>query len=1653
MNKLTAWLLTFLMAISVVGQQTYAQDNLQQLSTVSSESNILGNLETVLRLDYPVIHNNVEKTNIKIALLKDENEIVSIPIKNLISWNEKFVLDEKEYSVDIVACDRDGIELGKVSGDIEYVYSYKINFKLIPVGSYKVKLSGDGYKQYISEDIDISSYSQRIVVGTTDATFTAGDINKDKSIDKNDLEEMKNLLDAQAKSTQGTSIETGDINKDGIIDITDLAFIYNNFNANGEALINSTSKIIDNKTINTDELLKGTVALEPEDISILFGQAEDNKKVSLKRKDGEVISQTNALELPIEFNDSVEMQQIKITAFSENNAPKKGTATIEYTDDNGNPQLESFEFDTGITDEVKLITIEDRPTLVINLGKRVAVKKVIIKITETTTANSTLADVAKVEFLKDIISDNNKPSVGAITNLKAISLDKAVELSWNRLLNMTGYKVYYGLESGNYIQTITTEENSIRISDLENMQVYYFAVSPINGEWEGSLSNEISATPETASKPEAPKGLNVEAGNQMLKVSWSKSKNATGYSVYYQKSGDTDYIKAADNIETTSYTITELTNDVEYYIYVTASNKLGESGKSDIQVGVPKNIAIEAPQVPTKNRIGKEHITDVKLSYKPNYVVNDYPDGYNPWCVVDDDYSTYWTARAWWEDPSHIITFDQAYDMDYVVYVPRLDGNFKNSINHYTITVWGEDDPLDGKGTTYYTSEDRKVHTGNAKENGYVVLTFPKTKVKQIKVGMFIWNGAPTNSSASEILFYEYYSIDDDIKALFADNTFAQISQTATQQEIERLRNILNEQTDTYFVDKAILLEELDMAEALLNNDQSKIGKIVNVEQGRNANENHGFSMGLNDFQPLGIAAKAWDKLVIYVSNTNGETPTLVATQYYPDWNNWKKEIALQEGRNVIEIPKIGSDANVQRGGSLYLTYHGTNPDIKIHVKGGTVIPTLSLNDYFDNMDSNQLKQTISQYITDLTAHVASIKGNKQNSCINVTEVSNPDVLLSIPASQVLSKIQSSGSDINTQIEFVEKALKAWEKQIEIEYSAHGLSHDIAEGVDSWPSARQNIRYTRMFEGAFMYASSGHIGIEWGSTPGMIGSSFGWGISHEIGHVIDQSGLAYAEVTNNIYSLFVQTYDNGSTIGKSRLEQSNKYEDIYNKVSTSSVGKANNVFTQLGMYWQLHLAYDDVSNNFDFYSQLYRKCRAGGYPAGLDKDNLFVILASETAQKDLRPYFKRWGVIISDEANAYLDTKGFAVEDRAIYYIDDEARRYRLNGGTGISSDTAVTASVYAQDNRVSITINDTANKNDILGYEIIRNDKPIAFTSESEYVDIIGTANNVAFSYSVKAYDKLLNPPRQIVAEPQIKIGYDVVVTPQTISLDNNTINIDFGSEQQVAGMKFIVPNTSNKSVSKVVYNKAILLDKGYFIVEISTDNVNWTKVKDSNFNSASGEYRTYFNKLDASDTDTSIGIYNARYLRITGQEDEIVSIKDSVEILAYPGDNIEISTESIGYLKQDFVYSTLDGDEVIPAGTLIVTGSYRGDPIYNVISLKGMYSTNNALETSVDTQEERFIEGYGLMFATVPEDGNVAEISDGFWLFVPEVQKETEVNDRPENGNTISVLPNQIKAQLYRSVDATDLTNSFLVSDTVWVTSPAEYAMPYIVLEGEQQ
>lgn len=110
--------------------------------------------------------------------------------------------------------------------------------------------------------------------------------------------------------------------------------------------------------------------------------------------------------------------------------------------------------------------------------------------------------------------------------------------------------------------------------------------------------------------------------------------------------------------------------------------------------------------------------------------------------------------------------------MNYLIYVPRVDGQYARSLNRYTITAWDKDG-----NKTYLTSDKGNVGSGpyvknNPSETKYAILPFERNDhIKKISVEVNQWDGSPTNISLSEIAFYEYNGVEDQIDALFANES------------------------------------------------------------------------------------------------------------------------------------------------------------------------------------------------------------------------------------------------------------------------------------------------------------------------------------------------------------------------------------------------------------------------------------------------------------------------------------------------------------------------------------------------------------------------------------------------------------------------------------------------------------------------------------------------------------------------------------------------------------------------------------------------------------------------------------------------------------------------------------------------------------------
>ncbi len=1490
---------------------------------------------------------------------------------------------------------------------------------------YRVSLAGKGFSPYTSRELEIKDCAPRLCVSAESGGFALGDVDGDGTIGQGDLDRVFAAF--------GTSDPNADLNLDGKVDLVDLSLVHHNMAAKRPEEVYdgalSPEGLVDLDAV-ARELARGGVQItNGASIEDLF--LDNGQKVRLVAGEGSLC------QIPVTFAQPKEMSQLSILSPAATGALEEGSVLVEYEDGS----TEEIPFDK--TPPAGVYATERRlgeSEVVIRLGKRVPVKKITITVEKVYGEDgaATYAVVEKIEFLRDIIPENLDLGASIPRNVYAQAGSGSATLTWRPVDNVDGYLVKYGEAQNALSRQLKVGAPEAVVSGLKNLTTYYFSVCAYSGDWTSGPSAVVSCVPQPSKAPLPPDNLSLTPEDSAIAVSWKKTEDAAFYNLYYKETAGKDFALAAEKTTGTSFTVTGLVNDTSYDFYVTAGNQIGFSKPSLTATGKPEKEILNFPTLPTLNRIPNSAIVNAWLENKNN-VSGEYGGKFDPKWMYDGDFETHWTARVWWESSRITFEFDEEQSMDYLIYVPRLNKGFPQSLQRYSIAAWDKDGNM-----TWLTPDEGKLTNmpeGNVgiapivrndpKTTGYAILPFKRSDhIKKLSVLVRQGDGTPQPSSLSEIAFYTYDDIDDSIAALFRDSSYTQIAPDATKARIDELRARL-QSGDGYYVNKEILLDELDLAERLLAGDGSALGRVVDTLQARDAGKD---PKRISTLQPAGVTAAAGSQVVVYAQIPEGEIVNLIPTQHYAEAAKWRSPVQkLENGRNIITIPRI-NDVSPQKGGSLYLEYAGDRAgEIRLQFRGGTAIPVLELSDWHQ-LDPATIKVRITLYLEELeryyNASLAGMNGQTlQTHYLNATEISFPHVLLSLPASQV-----RAGLGTGDKAEALYQDGLAWEELMTLMYRTHGVSSEALEASAS----RHNIRYMRMFGNAFMYAAGNHIGIGFGSCSGMTGGRpvsatgagnpnglFGWGIQHEIGHVMDTLGKA--EITNNIYSLFAQTYDGGDNALASRLEKSNKYEGVYQKVTSGQSGMSNDVFVSLGMYWQLHLAYDGADDNF--YQRLNQVYRGGG-------DDGFMAAASQVAGHDLSDFFQSWGFEPGGQSGP--------VEERKLQYLTDQSRRERMAGTRRQSGSAGITASYDKEARWATVTITPVPDAK-MLGYEISRElngkTETVAFLSAASgatvWTDTLGSVNNKAVTYSVKAVDIL----GYVISEAQaqeLNIAHDNIIPREEYGRtqgEDGVILATFHQARPVAGIRF---NSFSLPDGRVLDSGPVPQTNGTVTVEASQDGETYTTVLETGWQEladTAGTLRFFTRK----DHDGSICPFDAKIIRVSGLPQGMTP--EAMDFAAYPGDSIQFGENGTGILAEDY------GE--LKAGTLIITGSFRGNPVFNTVRLYGRNQTGDMAKDEITEQDRVPLEGEVYLFAALPESGDMGEIDNGLWVFVPKQQTEGSAAAQEDGEACLSsLLPTWIMAELHRT-DVPEGGSGRITSTTRWIPSPTYESMPKITLE----
>ncbi|MCM3788875.1 pectinesterase family protein [Domibacillus indicus] len=97
--------------------------------------------------------------------------------------------------------------------------------------------------------------------------------------------------------------------------------------------------------------------------------------------------------------------------------------------------------------------------------------------------------------------------------------------------------------------------------------------------------------------PAAPAGVNAEAGNTQVKLSWDPASDASFYTVKRSTSPDGPYTTVQSNITDLTFRDTGLQNETTYYYKISGVNSVGE-GAGSAAVSVTPSSAVPLPQAP-----------------------------------------------------------------------------------------------------------------------------------------------------------------------------------------------------------------------------------------------------------------------------------------------------------------------------------------------------------------------------------------------------------------------------------------------------------------------------------------------------------------------------------------------------------------------------------------------------------------------------------------------------------------------------------------------------------------------------------------------------------------------------------------------------------------------------------------------------------------------------------------------------------------------------------------------------------------------------------------------------------------------------------------------------------------------------------------------
>ena len=185
-----------------------------------------GSVSATLRVDYPQSLEALRDRSVQAELFQGRRSLGTLDL------TREDETDLDGFPAAVTLRNQDGGELG--GGNWPGFLDLSVSG--LPQGAYTLEFTGVGFVPF-RQDVILEDCSQHITLGTSDATFTLGDVNGDGRITKADRELVADALGSESRR----DLLQYDLNGDGAIDIYDLAYASRNLNAQGDSQVRDTA--------------------------------------------------------------------------------------------------------------------------------------------------------------------------------------------------------------------------------------------------------------------------------------------------------------------------------------------------------------------------------------------------------------------------------------------------------------------------------------------------------------------------------------------------------------------------------------------------------------------------------------------------------------------------------------------------------------------------------------------------------------------------------------------------------------------------------------------------------------------------------------------------------------------------------------------------------------------------------------------------------------------------------------------------------------------------------------------------------------------------------------------------------------------------------------------------------------------------------------------------------------------------------------------------------------------------------------------------------------------------------------------------------------------------------------------------------------------